>query len=104
MTTRSWLRNLLTTVLARLTRRDTSGARPQLGWDGRPPVAAPEGTLSPDSPAPAPDYGTLRLAVPPARSERTCCVEAPGSAGAGQVATPDGPRVPPDPTSQPTSE
>jgi hypothetical protein len=68
MTIRSWLRNLLTTVLARLTRRDTSGALPQLGWNGRPLVGAPEGGLSPDGPAPAPDYSTLILSVPPARS------------------------------------
>jgi hypothetical protein len=83
MTTRSWLGNLLTTVLARFTRRDTAGARPQASWNGRPLVAAPEGTLSADSPAPDPDYGTLCLPVPSARSERTRCVEPPGGAGAG---------------------
>src|SRR5262249_11171055 len=87
MTTRSWLGNLLTTVLARLTRRDTAGARPQVSWNGRPLGAAPEGALSPDSPAPDPDYGTLCLPVTPARPERTSCVEPPGGAGAGPVAS-----------------
>jgi hypothetical protein len=72
MTIGSWLRNLLTTVLARLTRRDTSGARPQVGWNGRPLAGATEGGLSPDWPAPAPDYSTLTLFVPPDASEPTC--------------------------------
>src|SRR5262249_12304296 len=103
MTTRSWLRNLLTTVLARLTRRDPSGARPQVGWDGRPLVAT-EGTRSPDAAASAAGYSTMPIPGPPARSERTRSVEAPGGAVAGQAATPDGPRVPPNAASQPTSE
>ena len=87
MTTRSWLRNLLTTVLARLTRRDPSSARPKLGWNGRPRVAAPEGTLSPDSPKPALRHSTLSLSELTHRSEPTCSVEPRGDAGAGQVAT-----------------
>ena len=87
MTTRSWLRNLLTTVLARLTRRDPSGARPQVGWDGRPLVAAPEGTLCLDSPEPALGYSTLSLPVLTHRSEPTCSVEPHVDAEAGQVAT-----------------
>jgi hypothetical protein len=92
----------LTTVLARLTRRDPSGARPQVGWNGRPLVAASEGRLSPDSPAPEAGYSTLPLSGPPARSERARGVEAPRSAGAGEVATAEDPRAPPGTTSQRT--
>jgi hypothetical protein len=94
----------LMTVLARLTNRDTSGARPQVGWNGRPLVAATEGKLSLDSPAPATGYSTLCSFVPPDRSERTRGIEAPGSAGAGEVATAEDPWGAPGATSQPTCE
>ncbi len=42
MTIRSWLRNLLTTALARLTRRDPSAARPPVSWNGRPRLLLPK--------------------------------------------------------------
>ena len=92
----------LKTVLATLTRRDTSGARPQVGWNGRPLVAASEGTLSLDSPAPATAYSTLDGSVRPDRSEWARGVEAPDSAGAREVGTAEDPRGPPGATSQPT--
>jgi hypothetical protein len=61
----------LTTVLARLTRRDTSGPPLRVGWNGHPLVDAPEGMRSPDRPAPPTTYSTLYAAAPPDGSEPT---------------------------------
>jgi hypothetical protein len=61
----------LTTVLARLTRRDPSGPPLQVGWNGHPLVGAPEGVRSPDQPAPPPTYSTLKGVAPPDGSEPT---------------------------------
>jgi hypothetical protein len=55
----------LTTVLARLTRRDTPGPPLRLGWNGRPLADAPEGLRWPDQPAPPTATSTLNGFVPP---------------------------------------
>jgi hypothetical protein len=71
MTTRSWIRRLLTTVLARLTRRDTSTVRPQLGWNGRPLVGTQD-NLSSGSMPPATDCSTLIAYLLQDGGERAC--------------------------------
>jgi len=75
MITRSWLRNLLTTVLTRLTRRDTSTARPQLGWNGRPLAGdkLSRDRMTPDSP-----FCTL-IAYRPQDGAERACAETPRS-------------------------
>ena len=61
----------LTTVLARLTTRDTSGPPLRVGWNRHPLVDAPEGVRNPDQPAPPTAYSTLIVVVPPDGSEPT---------------------------------
>ena len=61
----------LTTVLARLMRRDTAGPPLRVGWNGRPLVDAPDGMRSPDQPAPATAYSTLHGFGPRDGSEPT---------------------------------
>src|SRR5262245_27161667 len=55
----------LTTVLARLTRRDPSGPPPRVGWNGRPLLDTAEGMRNPDQRAPPTAFGTLKCFVPP---------------------------------------
>jgi len=55
----------LTTVLARLMRRDPSGPPPRVGWDGRPLLDTAEGMRRPGQPAPPTAFGTLEFLVPP---------------------------------------
>jgi len=55
----------LTTVLARLRRRDPSGPSPRVGWNGRPLADTTEGMRRPDQPAPPTAFGTLEFFVPP---------------------------------------
>src|SRR5262245_494524 len=55
----------LPTVLARLTRRDTSGPPLRVGWNGHPVVDAPEGMRRPDRPAPPTASSTLNGFVTP---------------------------------------
>src|SRR5215831_6757011 len=71
MITRSWFRNLLTTVLARLTRRDMSTARPQLD---KPPAGGDK--LSRDPLTPGGDFSTL-IAYPPQDIAQRACAEVP---------------------------
>jgi len=56
---------LLTTLLARLRRRDPSGPPLRVGWNGRPLLDTAEGTRRPDQPAPPTASSTLEFFVPP---------------------------------------
>jgi hypothetical protein len=67
----------LTIVLARITRRDTSGPPLRVGWNGHPLVDAPEGKRSPDQPAPATAYSTLHCFGPRDGFEPTCAPARP---------------------------
>ena len=55
---------LLTTFLARLTRRGPAGPPPRRGWNGRPWTQAAPGAPSPGQPDPAAEYRTLTCLLP----------------------------------------